>query len=93
MLFSCHERPVCALTWISHPMATISPRQLCACAPPYCLRQLVGAVTPNPTGTGPGESLQQVTWIKPILCALDRLNVRIASGVGCKITLQRFFSK
>jgi hypothetical protein len=42
---------------------------------------------------GARGSLQQVTWIKPILCALDRSNVRMASGVGCKITLQLFFSK
>jgi hypothetical protein len=33
------------------PMATIPPRQLCAWAPPYCLRQLVGAVNPNRTGS------------------------------------------
>ena len=42
---------------------------------------------------GPRGPLQQVTWIKPILCALDCLNVRMASGVGCKMTLQCFFSK
>ena len=53
----------------------------------------IGAGSPKRTGTGPQGSLQQVTWIKPILCALDRLNVRMASGVGCRITLQRFFWK
>ena len=74
-----------------YPKATVALIQLCAWVRPYCLQQLAGAVTQ--IARGPRGSLQQVTWIKPILCALDRLNVRMASGVGCKITLQCFFSK
>jgi len=73
-----------------YPMATVPlPPTLRLGA--ALLRQLVGAVTQ--IVRGPRGSLQQVIWIKPILCALDCLNVRMASGVGCKMTLQCFFSK
>ena len=39
------------------------------------------------------DQRQQVTWMRAIFLSRDRLKLTITSGVGCRITRQRFLSK
>ena len=39
------------------------------------------------------DQRQQVTWMRAIFLSRDRLKLTIVSGVGCRITRQRFLSK